>query len=118
MRYLLRRAGKAENSEPEKHRNEQQIIGAVRRPVDTGRTKRGRPDQPVGVARDAAKLPPKSLAVNKELMMRGTREELLKTNDIELELLRKQARGAESRDAIRGFAESQAQKKKETKAKL
>ena len=70
------------------------------------------------VARDAVKLPPKSLKLNKELMMRGTREELLRVNEIELQHLAEQSRGSESKDAIRGFAESQAKKKAQAKSKL
>lgn len=71
------------------------------------------------VARDAVKLPAESLRVNKELIMRGTREELLRVNDVELEMLRKQCHGKESKEAIASFAESQARKKKEKeKAKL
>lgn len=69
------------------------------------------------VARDMIKLPAESLRVNKELMMRGTREELLRVNDMELENLRKQARGNESKTAISAFAEAQARKKQE-KSKL
>lgn len=70
------------------------------------------------VARGAVKLPPKSLLLNKELMMRGTREELLRVNEVELGVLREQTRGKESKDAIRGFAEAQARKKAQSKAKL
>lgn len=65
------------------------------------------------VARDMIKLPAETLKVNKELMMRGTREQLLVVNDMELETLRKQARGEESRTAIATFAEAQARKKRE-----
>jgi len=70
------------------------------------------------VARGAVKLPPKSLILNKDLMMRGTREELLKVNEIELQHLKEQSRGQESKDAIRGFAESQAKKKAQAKSQL
>lgn len=70
------------------------------------------------IAKNIAKLPPATLKVNKELMMRGTREELLKVNDIEMELLRKQARGSESKNAINGFREIVEKKKREKAAKL
>lgn len=70
------------------------------------------------IARGAVKLPPKSLLLNKELMMRGTREELLEVNEVELQHLKEQVRGKESKDAIRGFAESQAKKKAQAKSKL
>lgn len=75
-------------------------------------------EQVLQVARGAVKLPPKSLKLNKELMMRGTREELLRVNELELQHLRVQVRGNESKDAIRGFAESQAKKKAQAKSKL
>ena len=70
------------------------------------------------VARDAVKLPEKSLRLSKEMMMHGLREELLRVNERELESLRAQAKGRESKEAIRGFAESQAKKKREKEAKL
>lgn len=70
------------------------------------------------VAKGMVKLPKESLKLNKELMMRGTREDLLKVNDVELENLRQQTRGKESHEAIRGFKEMQEKKKKEQKAKL
>lgn len=69
------------------------------------------------VARGVVKLPAEALKVNKELMMRGTREGLLKANDVELEVLRKQTRGSESKNAIAAFAE-ETKKRKEAKAKL
>lgn len=74
-------------------------------------------DDVLKIARGIVALPPKSLAVNKNLMMRGTREALLETNRVELELITKQARGDESPAAIKGFADAQA-KKKQGKAKL
>lgn len=70
------------------------------------------------IARGVAKLPPRSLGVNKDLMMRGLREELLATNRVELEELRRQVRGKESLDAIRGFAEETERKRKDKEAKL
>lgn len=68
------------------------------------------------IARGIVKLPPDTLRANKELMMRGTREELLKVNDFELRLLKQQASSKESKDAIKGFKESQDKKKREAKA--
>lgn len=70
------------------------------------------------VARSVAALPPKSLRLNKELMMRGYREELLQANKIELELLREQCRGEESRKAINGFRDAQEKRKKAKTSKL
>ena len=81
-------------------------------------SKEGFLESVLAIARGAVKLPPKSLVVNKELMMRGTREELLKVNEIEMEVLRKQTRGKESKEAIRDFAELQAKKKAQAKSKL
>lgn len=78
--------------------------------------KEGFLDEVMKIARGIVKLPAKSLALNKELMMRGTREDLLRVNEEELKLLREGARGRESKDAIKGFAESQAAKKKDKKA--
>lgn len=72
------------------------------------------------VAKGMIKLPKESLKLNKKLMMRGTREDLLKINEVELENLGRQTRGKESHDAIRGFKEMTERKKKEKeqKAKL
>ncbi|KAF2167155.1 hypothetical protein M409DRAFT_22584 [Zasmidium cellare ATCC 36951] len=65
------------------------------------------------IARGIVKLPKESLKTNKELMMRNLRGELLETNRMELELLRKQARTQESLGAIAGFAAETERKKKE-----
>ena len=65
------------------------------------------------IARGMVKLPKDSLRVNKELMMRTLRAELLETNRVELELLRKQARTEESLGAIRGFKEEAERRKRE-----
>lgn len=70
------------------------------------------------VAKGMVKLPKESLKLNKEILMRGTREDLLKVNEVELKNLRQQTRGKESHDAIRGFKEMTERKKKEQKAKL
>ena len=70
------------------------------------------------IAQGIAKLPPKSLKINKELMMRTLRKELLEANQIELELLKKQCRGEESRDAIAGFAAETEKRRKEKAAKM
>lgn len=80
--------------------------------------KEGFLDGVLGIARGMVKLPKESLKVNKELIMRGTREELLRVNEIEKEILMKQASSKESHDAINGFKEAQERKKKEQKAKL
>lgn len=72
----------------------------------------------MSVAKGIAKLPPATLKVNKELMMRGTREELLKTNEVEMEVLRKQARSSESKNAISGFREATEKRKREKASKL
>lgn len=70
-------------------------------------------DEVLKLARGIAKLPPKSLVVNKELIMRGQREGLLEANRVELETLREQVRGEESKGAIRGFKEETERKKRE-----
>lgn len=71
------------------------------------------------IARGIVKLPKESLKTNKELMMRTLRGELLETNRVELELLKKQVRGQESLSAIADFAEETERRRKEKKgAKL
>lgn len=70
------------------------------------------------LARGIAKLPPKSLMVNKDLVMRSQREGLLEANEIELKTLKEQVRGEESKGAIRGFVEETERKKREKQAKL
>lgn len=75
-------------------------------------------EEVLGLARGIAQLPPKSLVVNKELIMRTQREGLLEANEIELRTLKDQVRGEESKSAIRGFAEETERKKREKKAKL
>lgn len=80
--------------------------------------KEGFLDGVLGIARGMVKLPKESLKVNKELIMRGTREDLLRANEVEKEILTNQAMGKESHDAISGFKQAQEKKKKEQKAKL
>lgn len=75
-------------------------------------------EEVLGIARGMVKLPTESLKVNKELIMRGTREDLLRVNEVEKEILTKQAASKESNDAISGFKQAQERKKKEQKAKL
>lgn len=74
-------------------------------------------EEVLGLARGIAKLPPKSLVVNKELIMRGQREGLLEANEVELKTLREQVAKEESKSAVRGFVEETERKKRE-KAKL
>ncbi|KAK4493784.1 hypothetical protein PRZ48_014969 [Zasmidium cellare] len=65
------------------------------------------------IARGIVKLPKGSLKTNKDLMMRGLRGQLLETNRVELEQLRKQARTRESLGAIEGFKEETERRKRE-----
>lgn len=80
--------------------------------------KEGFLDGVLSIARGMVKLPKESLKVNKELLMRGTREDLLRANEIEKEILMKQAAGKESNDAISGFKQAQEKKKQQQKSKL
>jgi peroxisomal 3,2-trans-enoyl-CoA isomerase len=76
-------------------------------------------EQVLKIARGMVKLPPKSLQVNKALLMNGgLREELLETNRKEMKMLAKQAGGEESKGAIKGFKEETERKKKEKASKL
>ncbi|KIW04551.1 uncharacterized protein PV09_04305 [Verruconis gallopava] len=59
-----------------------------------------------------AKLPSESLKLNKRMMMRSCRQELLDVNDFELEELGKKARSQEARAAVEGFLADQASRKK------
>jgi Delta3-Delta2-enoyl-CoA isomerase len=77
--------------------------------------KEGFLEQVMEVARGMVKLPKESLVTNKELMMRQWREDLLEVNRVEMELLRSQARGRESKEAIASFAKAQEEKKKNNK---
>ncbi|CAK3824318.1 crotonase-like domain-containing [Lecanosticta acicola] len=70
------------------------------------------------IARGTARLPKQSLQVNKALMMRTSRAELLETNRVEMEALRKQARGEESRKAIGAYVAETERKRKEKAAKM
>lgn len=70
-------------------------------------------DDVVKITRGIAKLPKDALKMNKQLMMRTLRNDLLETNRIELEQLKKQARMQESLGAIAGFAAETERKKKE-----
>lgn len=70
------------------------------------------------VASHIAQLPPRSLAFNKELMMKPLKQELLDANRAEMAGLRLRSRDQEPKDAIRAFAVSQAAKKATGKARL
>jgi peroxisomal 3,2-trans-enoyl-CoA isomerase len=59
-----------------------------------------------------AKLPSEALKINKSLMMRKCRQELLESNDFELKLLSERARSQEARIAVNNFLSEQASKKK------
>jgi peroxisomal 3,2-trans-enoyl-CoA isomerase len=59
-----------------------------------------------------ASLPSDALKINKSLFMRASRQELLETNDIELQLLRERAKGPEARLAVNTFLSEQERKKK------
>ncbi|KEF59497.1 uncharacterized protein A1O9_04341 [Exophiala aquamarina CBS 119918] len=63
------------------------------------------------VAHRIARLPPRSLAFNKELMMRPLKQELLDANEAEVAGLKMRFRDSEPKDAIRAFVLSQEQKK-------
>jgi peroxisomal 3,2-trans-enoyl-CoA isomerase len=58
-----------------------------------------------------AKLPSEALRLNKSLMMRTSRQELLEANDFELKELSKKARSVEARTAFNDFLAGQASKK-------
>jgi peroxisomal 3,2-trans-enoyl-CoA isomerase len=60
-----------------------------------------------------AGLPSEALRDNKSLFMRVSRQELLETNELELQLLRKRARGPEARLAVNAFLSEQDRKRKE-----
>lgn len=59
-----------------------------------------------------AQLPTEALKVNKSLMMRTSRAELLEANEFELKLLGERARSEEARTAVNDFLTQQASKKK------
>ena len=59
-----------------------------------------------------AKQPADSLKLNKSLMMRSCRKELLEVNQLELRELSKKAKSQEAKDAVKGFLAEQASKKK------
>lgn len=66
-----------------------------------------------------ASLPPESLELNKMLLMRNSRQELLNANETELKFLRERARSHESRSAVNIFLLDQARKKQQkTESKL
>ncbi|KXT11582.1 hypothetical protein AC579_3116 [Pseudocercospora musae] len=69
------------------------------------------------IVRGIAKLPPDSLKVNKDLLMRTQRAGLLEANEVELRTLKDQVRKKESLDAIAGFAIETERKKKEKASK-
>ena len=57
-----------------------------------------------------ARLPSEALKVNKSLFMRVFRPELLEANELELQLLRAQARGPEAKLAVNNFLSEQDRK--------
>ena len=59
-----------------------------------------------------AKQPAEALKLNKSLMMKSCRKELLEVNALELKELSKKAQSQEARDAVNGFLAEQASKKK------
>lgn len=66
-----------------------------------------------------AKSPPEALKLNKSLMMRTSRQELLEANEIELKSLREAARSKEARSAVNGFLSDQERKRKQkTQSKI
>jgi peroxisomal 3,2-trans-enoyl-CoA isomerase len=65
------------------------------------------------IARGVAKLPRESLRTNKELMVGRWRGELLEANEVEMRMLKEQARKGESREAIAGFARETERKRRE-----
>jgi peroxisomal 3,2-trans-enoyl-CoA isomerase len=66
-----------------------------------------------------ASQPPEALTLNKGLLMRTSRQELLDANEIELGLLRERARSQETRAAVDVFLLAQERKKQEkSQAKL
>lgn len=69
------------------------------------------------IARRIARLPPRSLAFNKELMMKPLKQELLDANEAELAGLRLRARDSEPGNAIKAFTLEQERKRKEKAAR-
>lgn len=59
-----------------------------------------------------AGMPAESLRLNKSMMMRHSRKELLEVNDFELRELSKKAKSAEARAAVDNFLAEQASRKK------
>jgi peroxisomal 3,2-trans-enoyl-CoA isomerase len=59
-----------------------------------------------------ARLPTDALTVNKSLMMRTCRQELLEANEVEMKLLNEKARSGEARTAVNNFLAEQTSKKK------
>ena len=75
--------------------------------------------QVLKIADRIGKLPPQTLRLNKELMMKPLKQDLLDANAAEVILLRQRAREHESKDAIKAFGISQQAKKQGAKrAKL
>jgi peroxisomal 3,2-trans-enoyl-CoA isomerase len=66
-----------------------------------------------------AQQPSEALKLNKSLLMRTTRQDLLEANKIELSFLRERARSQEARSAVDAFLVDQERKRKEkAQAKL
>jgi peroxisomal 3,2-trans-enoyl-CoA isomerase len=59
-----------------------------------------------------ASLPADSLKLNKSMMMKSSRQELLEVNDFELKELGQKARSQEAKTAVNSFLAEQASKKK------
>lgn len=69
-------------------------------------------EEVLGIVREIAQLPPETLRVNKELMMRGKREALVEANEVEMRVLKEMVRKKESLDAVQAFAEATERKRK------
>ncbi|KAK5056118.1 hypothetical protein LTR84_012671 [Exophiala bonariae] len=69
------------------------------------------------IAQRIARLPPRSLAFNKELMMKPLKQELLGANEAELAGLRLRAADSEPGNAMKAFVLDQERKRKEKTAK-
>lgn len=70
------------------------------------------------IAHRIARLPPRALAFNKELMMKPLKQELIDANEAELAGLRMRARDSEPLEAMKAFTLEQETKRKEKAAKL
>lgn len=70
------------------------------------------------IAHRIARLPPRSLAFNKELMMKPLKQALLDANEAELAGLKMRARDQEPKNAIAAFTVEQERKRKTKAARL